>query len=91
MTTDTSTPGGKATVRQLREWGVNAVPMWRPNADVVTAATVLGVRRDMVLTLVKTGQLRVVRLGNKRVIVPVSALAELLGEDDTHEPEARGA
>lgn len=57
------------------------VPMWSKNADVVTAATILGVSRSLVMKQVKDGTIPSLRLGG-RVLVPVSGLRRLLGESE---------
>ena len=45
--------------------------------SVIEAAAVLGIGRDLAYELVRSGQLRTVRLG-RRIVVPKRALAELL-------------
>ena len=45
--------------------------------SVVEAAGVLGIGKDLAYSLVRTGQLRTVRLG-RRIIVPRHAIDELL-------------
>lgn len=53
---------------------------WRERAtlSVDEAAKILGVSRSLGFTMAKSGQLPVLRLGEKRLVVPVSALTRML-------------
>lgn len=81
MAAEPHAPGGRATLADLRDMGVNVLPVWRDDPDAITAATVLGIRRSLVLQMAKTGDLKTIKLGNKR-LVPVEALAALLGGEE---------
>jgi excisionase family DNA binding protein len=60
-----------ATLQQIAQL------MERPTVNVEEAAMVLGIGRGQAYRAVNSGELRCVRIG-KRVIVPTSALRELL-------------
>jgi excisionase family DNA binding protein len=53
---------------------------WRNKStlSVPEAAKVLGVSRSLGFSMAKSGQLPVLRLGSRRLVVPTSALARML-------------
>lgn len=55
---------------------------WREKTalNVWEVAKILGVSRGMAYQLVNTGELPALKLGKKRVVVPVKALKKFLGE-----------
>jgi excisionase family DNA binding protein len=48
--------------------------------SVSEAAQVLGISRSLAYTLVRTKQLPVIQLGNKRMVVPIVAVERMLNE-----------
>lgn len=50
--------------------------------SIPAAARRLGVSRGTGYLMAKTGQLKVIRCGQRRLVVPVAALRRMLGEND---------
>lgn len=55
------------------------------------AAEALGISRNLAYELVKQGKIPTVRMGCRRLVVPVSALQKMLDTACQHQPEAVGA
>jgi excisionase family DNA binding protein len=53
----------------------------RATISVAEAATVLGVGRRVMYAAVRSGQIPSLRIGARRIVVPVPALLAMLGEE----------
>jgi excisionase family DNA binding protein len=67
------------TSRLMSEMGAKRIEIERLAYGVAEAAKALGISYRALYTLIKSGHLRAVRVG-RRIIIPKSALEELLGE-----------
>ena len=54
--------------------------MERKTISIAEAARVLGIGRNFCYELARTGQLPVIRLGVRRLVVPVGALEKMLDQ-----------
>jgi excisionase family DNA binding protein len=68
-----------STSRLMSEMGAKRTEMERLAYGVAEAAKALGISYGALYALIKSGHLRAVRIG-RRIIIPRSALEELLGE-----------
>jgi len=56
----------------------------RATLNVPQAAKFLGISRSLTYELVKTGTIPSIRLGEKRIVVPVAALERMLDRAQEH-------
>lgn len=55
--------------------------MQKATLSVPEAAKVLGISRSLLYQLVKTGQIRSLKLGQRRVVIPVSVIEQMLSSE----------
>lgn len=53
----------------------------KPTATVAELKTILGIGVNQTYQYIRQGNIRVLRIGS-RILIPTSAIRELLGEDD---------